>query len=381
MPRPVSRLAAVFALATALGACGKAPPQTAEPVRPVRTMIVVAQPAQTDTAYPAEIRPRIESRLGFRVPGKIIERYVDAGARVKVGQPLARLDPRDLSLTVSAAKAQVAQAQANFELAQVALERTQALSAQNFVSGAQVDQAQTQLKAARAQLDAAIAQASTQANQAGYATLVADRAGVVTAIEAEVGQVVAVGSPVVRVAVGQDKDVVFSLPEQEARVLRPGEPIDVRLWSAPDVRLKAVVRDVSPLADPLTRTYPIKAALDDPGNVASLGLTASAHLIGRTADAGQIVLPLTAVVGDTATPDQAYVWVVDDGVAQRVAVRIGGPVGTGLRIVDGIRPGQLVITAGVHTIKAGQKVVPMSASATTPSTISPSAISPSASRR
>ncbi|MFT4102072.1 MAG: efflux RND transporter periplasmic adaptor subunit [Burkholderiaceae bacterium] len=358
-----SRAAAVLALVASLGACERPPPVTAEPVRPVRTMTVVAQAARTDTAYPAEIRPRIESRLGFRVPGKIIERYVDAGARVKVGQPLARLDPRDLSLSASAAKAQVAQAQANFELAQVALTRTQALASQNFVSGAQVDQAQTQLKAARAQLDAAIAQASTQVNQAGYATLVADRAGVVTAIEAEVGQVVAVGSPVVRVAVGQDKDVVFSLPEQEGRVLQPGEPIEVRLWSAPDLRLKAVVRDVAPLADPSTRTYPIKAALEDPGNVASLGLTASAHLIGRHGDASQIVLPLTAVVGDTATPRQAYVWVVEDGVAQRVPVAIGGPVGAGLRIVDGLRPGQVVITAGVHTIKPGQKVVPMADSA------------------
>ncbi|MFT3799880.1 MAG: efflux RND transporter periplasmic adaptor subunit [Burkholderiaceae bacterium] len=359
----LSRCVVASALVASLGACDRPPPVTAEPVRPVRTMTVVAQATQTDTAYPAEIRPRIESRLGFRVPGKIIERYVDAGARVKVGQPLARLDPRDLSLSASAAKAQVAQAQANFELAQVALTRTQALAAQNFVSGAQVDQAQTQLKAARAQLDAAIAQASTQANQAGYATLVADRAGVVTAIEAEVGQVVAVGSPVVRVAVGQDKDVVFSLPEQEARVLQPGEPIDVRLWSAPDLRLKAVVRDVAPLADPLTRTYPIKAALDDPDNVASLGLTASAHLIGRQGDAGQIVLPLTAVVGDTATPQQAYVWVVEDGVAKRVPVSIGGPLGAGLRIVDGVRPGQVVITAGVHTIEPGQKVVPMAESA------------------
>lgn len=340
-----------------LSACERPAAVVQEDVRPVRVMTVSSTSMSDAQSYPAEIRPRVESRLGFRVAGKIIQRLVDAGAVVKAGQPLARLDARDLQLSESAARAQVASAQANYELAEVALKRTEKLASSNFVSSAQVDQAQTQLRAARAQLDQATAIARAQGNQAAYATLVADRDGVVTAIEAEAGQVVSAGTAVVRVAVGRDKDVVFSLPEQAARVLKPGESVGVSLWSAPNVSLSAKVRDVSPTADPATRTYVIKAALDDPDNVATLGLTASAH-VQRGPRRDGLIVPLSSVVSG-ADGRSASVWVIDQDVARRTAVTIGGPAGSGLLISSGLQPGQVIATAGVHTLKDGQKVRPM----------------------
>jgi membrane fusion protein, multidrug efflux system len=308
------------------------------------------------SAFAAEIRPRTESRLSFRVPGKMIERLVDAGASVKPGQVLARLDPRDLVLSESAAQAQLAQARANYELAASDLTRTQALAAQSFVSASNVDRAQTQLKAAKGQLDAAQASARVQGNQAGYSALVADRAGVVTAVEVEPGQVVAAGQTVVRIAAtnvkGSDTDVVFNVPEQIEGALKPGQTVNVSLWSVPGKSLSATVREISPSADPTTRTYAVKASLVDPENIAALGMTATATLGGGAA-AQALVVPLNAVIEKAGG---AAVWVVQDGVARQVAVKVAGPAANGVVIASGLVPGQKIVTAGVHTIREGQKV-------------------------
>ncbi|MFM2399989.1 MAG: hypothetical protein RL341_2146, partial [Pseudomonadota bacterium] len=159
-----ARAALLLGTAAVLAACSKAAPVADEDVRPVRTMTVGVSDVHAASSYAAEVRPRFESRLSFRVPGKITQRLVDVGSTVKVGQPLARLDAQDLSLAATAAQAQVASARANFELAQSDLKRTQSLAAQNFVSESRIEQAQTQLRAAQAQLDAAQAQARAQGN-------------------------------------------------------------------------------------------------------------------------------------------------------------------------------------------------------------------------
>jgi RND family efflux transporter MFP subunit len=335
-----------------LVACSRNTAVEQEDIRPVRTLVVGPSEVDTASTWAAEIKPRVESRLGFRVGGKIVERLVDVGAVVRPGQMLARLDAGDLALASAAAQAQLASARASFELADTNLKRTKALASQNFISGAQVDSAETQLRAAKGQMDAAQAQAQVQGNQSAYAVLLADRAGVVTGIEAEVGQVVAAGTPVVRVAVGTDKDVVFSLPEQGARALKPGLPLVVSLWSQPGQLLNATVRDVSPAADPVTRTYAVKATLDDPQGQAALGLTATVRLATGTV-AQAIVLPLAAIVDVAGKPG---VWIVEKDMAKRVPVVLAAPTATGIAIASGLQAGQSVITAGVHTIKEGQKV-------------------------
>jgi membrane fusion protein, multidrug efflux system len=354
--KSMSRLGLLAAIALTVLACSKAAPLATEDIRPVRTMTVGVVPVDTASAFAAEIRPRTESRLSFRVPGKMIERLVDAGASVKPGQVLARLDPRDLVLSESAAQAQLAQARANYELAASDLTRTQALAAQSFVSASNVDRAQTQLKAAKGQLDAAQASARVQGNQAGYSALLADRAGVVTATEAEPGQVVAAGQTVVRIAAtnvkGSDTDVVFNVPEQIEGTLKPGQGVNVSLWSVPGKTLSATVREISPSADPATRTYAVKASLIDPENVAALGMTATATL-GGAAAVQAIVVPLNAVI---ETAGSTAVWVVQDGAVKQTAVKVAGPAANGVVIASGLVPGQKIVTAGVHTIREGQKV-------------------------
>jgi RND family efflux transporter MFP subunit len=351
--------ALAIAAAATLSACSKSAPAVTEDVRPVRTITVGVSDIEAAASYAAEVRPRFESRLAFRVPGKITQRLVDLGSTVKAGQPLARLDAQDLALAASASQAQVASARANFELAQSELKRVQTLAAQNFVSESRIEQAQTQLRAAQAQLDAVQAQARAQGNQTAYATLVSDRAGVVTAVEAEAGQVVSAGQTVMRVAVvnskASDSDVVFNVPEQTAQRLKPGAKAVVSLWSAPGKTWNAAVREVSPAADPVTRTFAVRASLDDPENAAPLGATASVRINGGNQQA--LIVPLAAVVEKDG---KQAVWVVDGGVAKRVPVQVAGPAlggaGASLAIAQGITPGAKVITAGLHTLNEGQKV-------------------------
>src|SRR5881392_3337259 len=208
-PRAAARLPLAFALAgLLLAGCSRheAPP---EPIRSVKVMTVAVETFGSTHEFAGEVKPRIESRLGFRVAGKILRRQAEVGQRVKPGEVLAQLDARDYQLAADAAHAQVNAAQTNRDLAAADFKRYAALREQNFISGAELERRETTLKAAQAQLDQAKAQLAAQGNQTGYATLVADAPGVITAVEAEPGQVVNSGMTVVRVAQDGPRDVVF----------------------------------------------------------------------------------------------------------------------------------------------------------------------------
>src|SRR5204863_9819347 len=183
-----------------------------EPVRAVRTLTIVSASAGCSYEYAAEVKARTESRLGFRVGGKIIRRVVNVGDVVKAGQVLAQLDPQDLKLGQDAARAALVAAQANYDQTLADFKRYKDLRDQEFISSAELERRDTALKAARAQLDQAKAQASVQGNQAAYAALVADASGVVTGVDAEPGMVVGAGTPVLRLAHDGPRDVVFSVP-------------------------------------------------------------------------------------------------------------------------------------------------------------------------
>ena len=210
-----------FVTAMALTACSR-PEPAQEPVRSVKVLAVGLDEIRTGHEFAGEVRPRVESKLGFRVAGKITQRQVELGQRVKAGQVLARLDPRDYQLAADAARAQVAAASTNRDLAAADFKRYSLLKDQNFISGAELERRETALKAAQAQLDQAKAQLAAQGNQAGYANLVADVSGVVTAVEAEAGQVVTAGMTVVRIAQDGAREVVFSVPEDQVAAIRPG---------------------------------------------------------------------------------------------------------------------------------------------------------------
>ena len=349
-----------FALlgAVLLAGCSRTEPAP-DPVRAVRTLTVSSQTAGGSFEYAGEVRARTESRLGFRVGGKILKRAAELGETVKAGQVLAQLDPQDLRLGQDAARASVAMAQASFDQNAADYKRYTDLSDQGFIGGAELERREAALKTARAQLDQARAQSSVQGNQAGYATLLADAGGVITGIDAEPGMVVAAGATVLRLAHDGPRDVIFSVPEDKVGLIKglaaqPGA-FTVTLWGSGGAPLAASAREISASADPITRTFLVKL---DIGNAAVTG----AHL-GQTA-AVQVALPPTA--GVTKLPLSALrevqgrsaVWLVDRAsmtVSSQV-VQLAGADGNEAVIAGGLVPGQIVVTAGVHVLNPGQKV-------------------------
>jgi multidrug efflux system membrane fusion protein len=338
-----------------IAACSKAEPAP-DPVRSVRTITVTSQTAGGTWEYAGEVRARTESRLGFRVGGKIVRRSADLGDTVKAGQVLAQLDPQDLKLGQDAARAALVAAQANFDQSAADYKRFRELRDQGFISSAELERRDTTLKAAQAQLDQSKAQASVQGNQAGYAALVADAAGVITAVDAEPGMVVTAGAPVVRLAHDGPRDVVFAVPEDKVGLIKalaeqPGR-FKVRPWGAEAVALPATIREIAAAADPVTRTFLVKA---DVGKAAvRLGQTATV-LVEAPQVAGITKLPLSALKEEQG---KSVVFVVDKP-SMTVKLRpvvIAGADGNEAVIAAGLEPGLAVVTAGVHVLADGQKV-------------------------
>jgi membrane fusion protein, multidrug efflux system len=353
-PLPILLVAAAMALA----ACTKAE-VAPDPIRAVRTLTVAPQSASGTVEYAGEVRARTESRLGFRVGGKIVRRNVELGAKVKAGQVLAQLDPQDLRLGQDSAQAGLVAAQANFDQAAADFKRFKELRDQGFISSAELERRDTALKAAQAQFDQARVQARVQGNQAAYSVLTADAAGVITGVDAEQGMVVASGAPVLRLAHDGPRDVVFSVPEDRVDLIKaiastPGG-FKVRLWGSTAQTLPATIREIGAAADPVTRTFLVKADLGAQGSdVVRLGQTATV-LVETPATAGVTKLPLSAL---KAEQGKTIVWVVDRETMKVNAqpVQVAGADGNDAVVTAGLAPGQVVVTAGVHVLSPGQKV-------------------------
>lgn len=332
-----------------LVACGEAPPPKSAEPRPVRTQIVGAGNTAQDTSahtdssiYSGEVHARFETTLGFRIPGKIVTRLVDSGAVVKAGQALARIDSSDAALQADQARAQAA-------LAEAEVKRYRDLRAKNFVSQAALDARETTFKSA-------VAQAGLARNQSAYTTLTAERTGVVTAVLAEPGQVVAAGQPVLQLAPDGGREVLIALPETEVAQLAVGMPAEASLWSqgegAPVLRGK--IREISPAADPMTRTYAARISLPTAPDRLPLGLSASVRF-PRQIDGAAIQIPMSAIIQQGKQP---AVWVV--GADHTVTLK---PVTLGsygsndwATVTAGLVPGERIVTAGANKIRPGEKV-------------------------
>ena len=342
-----------LAAALLLVACSKAAAPE-EPIRAVKVLTVAEDNLHAGFEFVGEVRARVESRLGFRVAGKITQRQAELGQRVKAGQLLAQLDPQDYRLAADAARAQVAAAQTNRDLAAADYRRYQDLREQNFISSAELERRDSTLKAAQAQLEQAQAQLAAQGNQAAYTRLVADVSGVITAIEAEPGQVVSAGTPVLRMAQDGPRDVVFSVPEDKVAALKAGQVAQVRVW-AESATLAGTVREVGASADPVTRTYAVKVSLDA---AASPALGATVYVAPQAlsrAGAPVIKLPSSALRQDGQA---SAVWVLDRAsmTVKSQPVQIATADGNDAVIASGLQPGMLVVAAGVHVLSPGQKV-------------------------
>ena len=336
-----------------LSACSP-PPPAEEPIRAVRVQTVGVDSMRSGAEYAGEVRARVESRVGFRVGGKIIARKAEPGQRVRVGDVLAQLDPQDYKLSAEAARAQVVAASTNRDLAAADLKRYKDLKDQNFISGAELERRDATYKAAQAQLDQAQAQLSGQGNQAAYTRLVADVSGVVIAVDAEVGQVVAAGTPVVRIAQDGPRDVVFAVPEDKLSFLKTGTEAVIRGWTS-GTSLKGTVREVAASADPVTRTFSVKVALGA-GDALPLGTTVSVVPQALSSASVQVMkLPTSAFRQDGKA---SAVWVVDTAsmTVKSQPVVIATADGNEVVVASGLQPGMQVVVAGVHVLSPGQKV-------------------------
>jgi len=351
-------LALLAGAALLLGGCGKKTEPVQE-VRPVRLLQLSQLTGKTAFEFSGDVRPRVESRLGFRVGGKIAARLVDVGAVVRKGQPLARLDPTDLSLAEAGSRAQYEAARTDRDLAASDLKRYNDLFAKGFISAAEQHRRQATYDSAEARLKQAAAGLRNQSNQTAYAVLDADADGVVTAVDAEVGQVVTPGQPVIRVAQTAEKEVAIGLPEDQVDLLRGISDVTVRTWAEPDRALRGRVREIAAAADPVTRTYATRVSVPNPPEDLKLGMTAVVTFV-RSGATPAIRVPLTALLQDQG---RNLVWVYDAarGTVKPVQVTLGDLVGNEIEVRQGLAPGQTIVTAGVHLLKPGQKVRPMQA--------------------
>ena len=343
-------LSASTLLCLVLASCS-CPVEKVEEIRPVRAMVVAAGTGKTIIELAGEIQPRYESQLGFRVGGKLIARKVEVGTLVKRGQVLMQLDPLDLQLAQSQAKAAVSATESTLALAKADLDRYRELRQKNFVSQALLDAKEAAYKSAIASHEQANAGLKVQANQSSYSTLYADADGVITAVQAEVGQVVAAGTPVVKLARTAEKEVRVSIPEDQIEVLRQVTDLAVKTWANSNVAISGRLRELSPIADPATRTYTAKISLPRAGPEIRLGMTATVQFAAPALPG--IHLPMTALVN---SKEGTAVWVVESGVVKLVPVQVASATGTDVLIAQGLSAGQSVVTAGVNQLRPGQKV-------------------------
>ncbi|WP_265946805.1 efflux RND transporter periplasmic adaptor subunit [Dechloromonas sp. A34] len=345
-PFPITLLCGLALLFA--GCQGEAPP----PLASRAVLVQAVAPLAVGTAtYTGEIRARHELDLAFRVGGKLAARLVDAGAEIKPGQPLARLDPADLELAATAARAQLAGAESDLATASAERERYAGLLAKKFVSQAAFEAKDNAANSARARLEQARSQSRISGNQAAYGTLSSEFPAVVTAVLADAGQVVSAGQAVFRLARPEEKEVAIAVAESRIAELKAAKALSVGLWANPEVRLRGELRELSPAADPATRTYAARIRLLDPPPEVRLGMTARVFL--DAAGEAALLVPLAAVVDQGNGP---LVWVVAEGKANPRPIRLSRFQEDGAVVAAGLQAGELVVVAGAARLVVGQAV-------------------------
>ncbi|WP_445116935.1 efflux RND transporter periplasmic adaptor subunit [Acinetobacter sp. WZC-1] len=319
--------------------------------------VMVKQPGTSrhdQKSYAGDVQARQQTALAFRVGGQITERYVDVGERVRVGQVLAKLDIKDAQLQLNSAQAQLESAQSAARIAADEFKRFQQLLPINAVSRSQYDTVKNQYDSASAALKQAQSNYAVAANQTGYNRLIAGKSGVITERNIEVGQVVAAGQAAYQLAMDGDRDVVIGVPEQAISEIKAGQNAWVTLWSRPDTRFAAYVREISPAADQ-SRTFAVKVALKQGQSAIQLGQSARVFF---SQDVQNVLsVPLSSV---SASENQAYVWVVNaDQTLRKVPVTLGAYGRDSVPVLSGLRADDWVVVGGVHLLREKQKIHPV----------------------
>ena len=341
-------------IAVTVVACG-----SGEKPEDARRTVLVVQPgnlaADGVAAFAGEIHARQESALAFRVGGNLQRRLVDAGDEVRRGQVLAELDPGDQALQANAARAQLAAAEADLARIRGDLARYKKLVDQQLVSRSSYDAQLAAYKAAEGQANAARAQAAVAGNQADYTRLRAPRDGVVATRQAEAGQVVAAGQTIFTMAGDGGREVAIHFPESRIRDFQTGQPAMIELWSAPGQQLQGRIREIAAAADPQTRTYAARVALEGDAD-ASVELGQSARVFILDARSGRgLRVPLAAVQG--GTDGASSLWVVDDkGQVRQRAVTLGAFGEESVPVLSGLQADEWVVAGGGHLLREGENV-------------------------
>ncbi len=339
-------------MAVALAGCNDKVAEKVVPSRPVLVAKVHYEPESPERSFVGTIRPRIEADMGFRVPGKVAKRLVEVGQTVGIGEPLATLDEVDLKLQAEQAEAEFSAATGVLAQAAAAEQRAKDLRVKGWTTDAQLDQAKAAADEARARLDRAARSVELTKNSLSYATLAADTRGVVTATLIEPGQVVASGQTAIRVARFAEKEAVVAIPETLVGRAKDGVAT-VTLWSDPDKKYAAKLREVAPSADPATRTYLAKFSLPDAGVDVSLGMTATLTL-ADPATTRVARVPLSALFSQGGDPS---LYVVDNnGEVALKPVAVKSYETNCVVISGGVDEGSQVVTLGVQKIDPAQKV-------------------------
>ena len=348
---------ALAVLAISLAGCNDKVAEKAVPSRPVLVATAHYEAESPERSFVGTIKPRIETDMGFRVPGKVAKRLVEVGQTVDVGEPLATLDEVDLKLQAEQADAELHAATGVLAQAAAAETRAKDLRVKGWTTDAQLDQAKAAADEARARLNRAERSVDLTKNSLSYATLEADARGVVTATLIEPGQVVAAGQTSIRVARFSEKEAVVAIPETLVGRAKTGSA-SVTLWSEPGRKYAAKLREISPSADPATRTYLAKFSLPGAGDAVSLGMTATLTLCD-TASERVARLPLSALFNEG---DKPSFYVVDDkGEITLKPVKVKSYESGDVVITDGIEEGEKVIALGVQKLDPSQKVRVVSA--------------------
>jgi len=347
------KLATLLLAAAALSACEQEEPAPPPP-RPVLSIVARAEPA-TRTAIPGTVQARVETEFGFRILGRIVARNVQTGDLVRKGEVLAAVDPLALELAVRSAESDLANSRAQLANARGAEERQRALFENQSATRAALESAQTDLATAEAAVAKSQASLDKANEQLGYSRLLAEFDGVVTATAAEVGQVVAAGQSVVTVADPKARDAVIDVPEGMADQVRRGAVFGASLQLAPSVNARAIVREIAPQADEVTRTRRTKLTLVDPPEALRIGsiVTVTAADEDRTS----IRIPASAIRTDGS---KTSVWIVDEArktVFSRPVVVEPAPASADtVTVADGVRPGDRVVVAGANRLEEGQTI-------------------------
>ena len=349
--RPVIGL--TLALALLLGGCSQEAEERPAQVRPVQVVTVEkGQSGQTAT-FTGHIQAQDEASLAFRVSGRMIERTANIGDKVQAGQVIARLDPQNARNALRSAQAALAAAESQLVTAANTFQRQDHLLASGFTTRANHDAARSGLQTAQSAVDNAEAQLKIAEDNLSYTDLVVDAPGTVTARGAEPGEVVQAGQMIVQLARQGGRDGVFDVPAQILRDAVPDAVITVALTDDPRVTVSGRVREVSPQADPVTRTFRVRVGLDNAPEAMRLGSTVNGRV--QIDNAAVIEIPASAL---TAVNNAPAVWVVDPQ-AQTVALRnieVARFGKASVGVASGLSAGDVVVTAGIQALHPGQKV-------------------------